>query len=133
MSKLDIGALVVGALFAYWGWFGGVMMQLIRIGVLVVSALLARAIGEEAALFYQGLSGLHALPSLIPCYYGTLVVLYGGLFVLAHKLTEDLRDSDMDLRGNGDRLLGAVTGGAKGLLIVYLVAVGMTAESAMTM
>ncbi|MGM0577407.1 MAG: CvpA family protein [Myxococcota bacterium] len=120
---LDALALVLLVVGAWAGWNTGALTQGARLGLLVLAVLAARALTPPIAGFYLRVTEGATVEWAVGA--GFLVVFVGLAAVLRlalRRLTEDLAPFD---RGQVDRFVSAALGAVKGLLVAYVVAVGL--------
>ena len=114
---IDLVALAVLVLAAIAGAFSGALRQAVQLGAVALGWLAARHLGAAVA---RGLSG--HLPALVARPVAA-AVLFAGVAVLAawtgHGL---LRTGGLSraVRGPADRAAGALLGGAKAALVVWV-------------
>ncbi len=116
---LDIVAGILLSLALLRGWLRGLVFQLGQVALLALCFFAARMLGGAIA---EQLTELQqTLPEAAEAigFFAVFGLLYlVGSFVL-HGLTRDLREASGAL-GAGDRFLGLLVGGAKGLALIYL-------------
>jgi membrane protein required for colicin V production len=114
---LDLLALVLLAGAALLGAFTGALRQLVQLGAVVLAWLAARQLGPPvAAGFARSMPGMLARP-------GASIVLFLGVFALATLAgAVALRATRLSsaVRGPADRGVGALLGGAKGALALWV-------------
>ncbi|PIE18982.1 MAG: hypothetical protein CSA66_03300 [Proteobacteria bacterium] len=132
---MGIAIDILVALFLVWsllrGWTQGLLYQLGQMALVVLGYFVARGLGGFVA---DPIAKEAALPPHVADAVGffaifLLVVLIGAFFV--RKITRDLL-SLSDGLSTTDRAIGVLVGGAKGLLIAYLVIVGLIMAHRMT-
>jgi hypothetical protein len=125
---LDLVFLLIVGAFALIGFFSGFWMQLVRIGALVLAYLLAGVVGKPLGPWLGRSLGI---PSLLGTILGTglaFLFLYAvgsavGWGILRRRERRRARKEGEDgpvIRRTWDRLAGAVLGGAKMFLVLFV-------------
>lgn len=117
---IDIVVAVVLLAFGYFGWAAGSMQQLVLLGVAFAAVLLGKLVAIEVAVPFQRLGGASAEMAMVVCYVVIFAALYVGLWLLARRLSADLRDTDAGRRTPVDKALGATFAMGRALLFVLV-------------
>lgn len=117
---LDLLVLVVLALFALHGATGGALKQVLQLAAAVVGWLAARHLAMPVA---DGLSRWLRLPGFVARPSAWALLFFGAFALVSLVGAATLRATSIStvVRGPTDRGAGAVLGGAKGGLIVWMV------------
>lgn len=121
---LDIVAGVVVLWALVRGYLRGFLYQLGQIGMLAVAWMAGRGLAPLVEPHLEGMLGAeHPSTGVVAFFVVFLAVFFVGLVIL-RAFTKDLHEAS-DAVSSGDRALGTIMGGVKGVLVVYLAFVAL--------
>jgi len=131
---MGVAVDILVVLFLVWslfrGWRLGFLFQLGQLAVIVIAYFVARGLGAVIAAPLVGETLSPPVANTLGFFLVFITIVIVGA-ILLRKITRDLLSFSTGL-GTFDRVLGIALGGAKGLLISYVVIVGLIMAHRMT-